>query len=127
MHADRWQDYLENFKREMVTDKALEFMDCDPKDDGQAIWKELIPQFGVRIMFKTLWNERSSDSKSTANPRPSHVHNATTTGMVVLEHGDDDGDELYGSGLVRSDTNQEEEGLNTNLRRTTPAGGDGDV
>ena len=128
---DRWEDYLENFKREMVTDKALEFMNCDPKDDEQQIWKELLPQFGVRVIFKTLWNERHGLG---------HDRNVTTGGLFVVENahhddvenddidvGDEDAYDRTASELFRVDTNQEEEGADTNLRRTTPAGSDGNV
>ena len=55
----RWEEYLDHFKREKVTDKALQFMECDANDDAQQIWKGLLPQLGVRVMFKTLWTERN--------------------------------------------------------------------
>lgn len=56
--ANRWNEFLENFENEMITDKAMEYMKCDPDDDDPEIWKQLMPPFGVRVMFKTLWNER---------------------------------------------------------------------
>jgi len=55
---DHWERILENFKREKVTDKAMEYMFCDPTNDDQEIWKGLLPQLGTRVMFKTLWNQR---------------------------------------------------------------------
>ena len=69
--ADRWNEILDNFKREKVTDKAMEYLECDPKDDGQECWKDVMPQLGVRVMFKTLWSER--------------VQRTTTIGMTLDE------------------------------------------
>merc|ERR1711974_343182 len=71
--ADNWGDILQNFEREKVTDKAMGFLDCDPKDDSQEIWKDLLPQLGVRVMFKTKWNDR--------------IRTTTTAGMDTEEEG----------------------------------------
>ena len=57
--AKQWEVFLENFKNEKVTDKCMEYLKCDPDDDGQEMWKQLIPPIGVRVMFKSLWNQRN--------------------------------------------------------------------
>ena len=82
--ANRWEEILQNFMNEKVTDKAMEFMPCDPKDDCQDCWKDLLPELGVRVMFKTLWNERSTH-RNMADEL--HIKSATTMGMDLDEEG----------------------------------------
>ena len=79
--ANRWEEILQNFMSEKVTDKAMEFMPCDPKDDCQDCWKDLLPELGVRVMFKTLWNERNSNH----NEDDDEMYKPTTTMGIDLD------------------------------------------
>ena len=82
--ANRWEEILQNFMNEKVTDKAMEFMPCDPKDDCQDCWRDLLPELGVRVMFKTLWSERSTNR----NKDDDEMYKPTTTmGMDLDEEG----------------------------------------
>ena len=61
--AKQWNVFLENFKNEKVTDKAMEYLKCDPDDDGQEMWRQLIPPIGVRVMFKTMWSDQMNEKE----------------------------------------------------------------
>ena len=38
-----------------MNDESLRLFPCNPGDDTEFIWKELIPQIGVRMAFKKKW------------------------------------------------------------------------
>merc|ERR1719249_615682 len=50
--------YLYNFQRERITDQILRYTQCDPYNDNELIWKQVLPHTGVRFAVKTLWNQR---------------------------------------------------------------------
>lgn len=52
-----WESYLGAFKNEKLTDDTLKLIPCDAKDDSEAMWKELLPQLGIRLAFKKQWSE----------------------------------------------------------------------
>jgi len=50
-----WSSYLDAFKAEKLNDETLRLFPCDAANDEEAIWKQLIPQIGVRVAFKRKW------------------------------------------------------------------------
>eukprot|EP01084_Bolivina_argentea_P091900 165393_1 len=52
-----WKMYLKNFKKNKITERIL----IDLKDD--AVWRELIPELGIRVQFQQLWKERKMRKK----------------------------------------------------------------
>lgn len=55
---NNYEVYLYNFQRERITDQILRYTQCDPYNDNELIWKQVLPHTGVRFAFKTLWNQR---------------------------------------------------------------------
>merc|ERR1719244_1819354 len=55
---DGFEVYLYNFQRERINDQILKCTQCDPFDDNELVWKQVLPNHGVRFTFKTLWNQR---------------------------------------------------------------------
>ena len=47
-----WEGYLDNFKKEKLSDRRLKRMRTSDK-----MWEKLIPEYGVRIEFKDLWDQ----------------------------------------------------------------------
>merc|ERR1712241_749452 len=39
-----WESYLVKFRREKLTDDKLMLISCDPENDSEPIWREVIPQ-----------------------------------------------------------------------------------
>ena len=53
-----WEKYLYNFKKEKMTDKRVKIL-----GNGDEIWEDLIPEYGVRIEFKKSWNQTKNDDE----------------------------------------------------------------
>ena len=64
---DDWRQYLAAFKAEKLTDQTLRHLPCDPNDDTQPIWKELLPPMGIRVAFKTDWKQQLEWGDSNFN------------------------------------------------------------
>ena len=54
---DDWESYLSAFKREKLTDATLKLIPCDTGNDSEEFWKQLLPQMGMRLAFKTQWKK----------------------------------------------------------------------
>eukprot|EP01084_Bolivina_argentea_P056210 102907_1 len=49
-----WYKYLHNFKKHKINEQRLKHL---PNDD-EDLWKEVIPEIGIRYQFKALWKNR---------------------------------------------------------------------
>ena len=47
-----WAIYLNNFKREKMTDDRMQYL-----QNESVLWDKLIPETGVRLQFQHLWND----------------------------------------------------------------------
>jgi len=123
---DDWESYLMAFKKEKLTDDTLKLIPCDSSDDAEAIWKGLIPQMGMRLAFKKLWEKELEHDGATPGK--------TTPGATVIKYAESEKVEvqLAGGGQIdrrnTSDMNLEEpecEGNETKFDDALPQHNDG--
>ena len=55
---DDWYSYFTKFLAEKLTDQTLRHLPCDPNNDAEPIWRDLIPPMGVRVAFKRNWSRQ---------------------------------------------------------------------
>ena len=125
---EEWESYLSAFKNEKLTDDTLKLIPCDSADDSDAIWKQLLPQLGIRLAFKKQWSEQLADDPlaTPGGPTPGTVIKYAEDANVELEEVDD---QVLGRDTRNMDLEEEPEceGNETNFG-DAPAGpqGDGD-
>merc|ERR1719361_2670636 len=82
---DDWESYLAAFKNEKLTDATLKLIPCDATNDSEAMWKELIPQIGIRLAFKKQWSEENrGDGMATPGV---DTPGRTSPGMTIKYEG----------------------------------------
>ena len=54
---DQWELYLEQFKKHKITDDRILYL----KDEED--WEEILPEIGIRILFKEFHKEKFSNSQ----------------------------------------------------------------